>query len=82
MFDVRAFVKERDEVLLSDDLGRVWAFMRKYNPALPEPSSREVMEIALHKARTGALSLPVELRRASKKWLTERGYKSFDDGDL
>jgi hypothetical protein len=82
MMDVRAFVRERDKVLIDGDLDRAWAFLRKYSPNMPAPSSREVMEIALHKARTGALSLPVAMRRASAHWLKRRGYQSFDDGDL
>ncbi len=77
---VHEFVRERDEVLMSGDLDRVVAYLTKYSGYAP--SSRKVAEIALHKARTGAKSLPLEMRKASKAWLVERGYKSFDDGDL
>lgn len=35
-----------------------------------------------HKARTGALDLPIDERRISKEWLENRGLQSLDDGDL
>jgi hypothetical protein len=79
--EIKAFVTERDEALLSGDIDRVIAFHAKHNPDR-DFSSREVAEISMHKARTAAKSLPIEPRLASKKWLTERGYTSLDDGDL
>jgi hypothetical protein len=76
------FTKERDEALASGDVDRVLAFWRKYNPHMREPSSRLVAEMAMHKARTAATTLPMEVRQASKQWLQERGYKAWDDGDV
>lgn len=79
--EIKAFVKERDEMLLACDIDLVRAFHAKHNPGLPEPSD-EVAWLMLHKARTAARSLPREERVKSKKWLTERGSASMDDGDL
>jgi len=79
---IKAFVKERDEMLLTNDIDKMLEFHKKHNPHIPPPSSREVAEISLHKARTAARSLPIEERRKSKYWLTARGYNSLDEGDL
>lgn len=80
--EIKAFVAERDEVLLACDVDRMIALHTKYNPGSRTFISREIAEIALHKARTVAKSLPIESRLASKRWLSERGYSSLDDGDL
>lgn len=80
--EIEAFLAERRAVLIEGDLDAVEVFLKKYNPSLPKPSSREVTEIMLHKARTGATDLPVAMRRASKHWLERRGYQTLDDGDL
>jgi hypothetical protein len=77
------FVKERNEVLLRADLDEVIAFQKKHNPGSGwEVAPREVHEVGMHKAITAVLNLPRSHRMKSKRWLTERGYKSFDDGDL
>lgn len=80
--EIETYVKERDSVLLSGDVAKVAALRKKHSPYLSPPISPEVEEIAMHKAITGCLSLPFDYRKKSKRWLTERGYTSFDDGDL
>lgn len=77
-----AFVRERDEMLMAGDIDRLIAFQKKHNPDIPAFPTREVAEISLHMARTAAKSLPMTYRIESRKWLTERGYRSLDDGDL
>jgi len=80
--EIAEFVKERDEMLMSLDVDRMLAFHEKHNPAVGAPSNRNVCLISMHKARTAAKTLPIEARRLSRDWLTERGYTSLDDGDL
>ena len=80
--DIAAFVKERDEALLSGDVDRCMAFHAKHNPDSIVPNNREIAEIGMHKARTAALSLPMSARVESRKWLSERGYKSLDGGTI
>lgn len=80
--EIAAFIKERDEMLLSLDIDRMLAFHKKHNPSVGAPRNREVAEISMHKARTGTKTLPIEARRLSRDWLVERGYSSLDDGDL
>ncbi len=75
---IEAFVAERDAVLLSGDVQKLREWYAKMNPGLRPPPT-EVMEVSMHKARTGALSLPDAEREASKKWLLERGYSHFAD---
>lgn len=80
--EIKAFVKERDEMLMAGDIDRCIAFHEKHNPGIRAFPSREVAEISLHKARTAAKSLPFVFRIESKIWLSKRGYTSMDDGEL
>jgi len=80
--EIKAFVKERDEIRIAGDIDRMIAFHEKHNPGVRAFPNRLVAEISLHKARTGAKSLPMVFRIESKKWLSERGYTSMDDGDV
>jgi hypothetical protein len=79
--EIKAFVAERDAVLIEGDLDKLRAFHQKHNPGLVLPAP-DVFECSFHKARTGAKSLPLEVRKISKAWLTQRGFSSMDDGDL
>jgi hypothetical protein len=81
---VKAFVKERDEVLLRADLDEVIAFQRKHDPDIESLRTmpRLYQEAGMHKAITAVKTLPREHRMKSKRWLVERGYSSFDDRDL
>jgi hypothetical protein len=45
------------------------------------PHDEATFWVAVHKARRGARDLPMAARPESKRWLTERGDRSFDDGD-
>lgn len=80
--DIKAFIKERDEVLISGDITKMMEFHNRYHPELEPMKDPEIAEVALHKSRTAVTSLPIEMRRASKAWLMENGYQSMDDGDL
>jgi hypothetical protein len=79
--DIDAFIEERNEMLISGDLDRAEAFFAKHAPNRPVPT-RDVLEVSIHKSRTAITNLPLEVRKASKAWLTEHGYHSLDDGDL
>lgn len=79
--DIDKFLKERDEALISGDITKVMAFHNLYNPEKPMTDPK-MAEIVLHKGRTACLSLPLEVRKKSKAWLTLNGFHSMDDGDL
>ncbi len=78
---IKAYVKERDQVLLSGDIDKMYALIKKYQPKYA-PKTRAVTEIAMHKAITAAGSLPFEYRLKSKKWLIDHKCHSLDDGEL
>ena len=77
--EIKAYNAARDAVLLTRDVAKFTAWAAEQGQQFSHPI---VAEIALHKMRTAAVSLPIAERRASKTWLTTRGYESFDDGDL
>jgi hypothetical protein len=77
---LEAFKVERNRALLSLDEETIRAYCWKYNGS--EMPQGEVFWGAVHKAITGNTELPIEFRRKSKAWLTERGLHSLDDGDL
>jgi hypothetical protein len=78
--EIKLYNRERDAMLMQRDPDVLMAFLRERG--LPVPWSRDSAEVTLHKTITGVVSLPRKMRRASKRWLTERGYHSLDDGDL
>lgn len=52
---------------------RVW---HRVQPGLPVPSTRLEVLVALHLARTAAVTVPLRLRAYSHRWLTDNGYPS------
>jgi hypothetical protein len=77
---IEQYTQLRDAMLLKRNPDALIAFLRRHR--LPVPSSRASAEVALHKSITGVQSLPLQIRQASKQWLTARGYYSLDDGEL
>ena len=80
MDDLQEYLRKRDQILLTLDIDGMIALMKENGS--PAPSNRQVALIALHKARTGCTSLPMEARAISKQWLLDHSYQSFDDGDV
>jgi hypothetical protein len=77
---IKAYCAARDKVLLTRDPRQMIALLAKYhNDQLP---SLEVAEITMHKMTTAIRSMPMALRTESKRWLLERGYQPYDDGDV
>lgn len=77
------FIADRDAALLSMDKEKLIAYGNKWGVNWKlVPGEEEWFWVSIHKARTGALSLPREERIKSKKWLKQRGLRSLDDGDL
>lgn len=72
------FKKERHEFLMKGDYNDgMERFCKKWKIRFHK--SANVREIILHKARTGCMTLPKEMRDASVRWLTEKGYSHFAD---
>ncbi len=78
---IEEFTKERDAAFMSLDEQTIRAYQRKWNQR-EMPSDMNVFWGSVHKAITGATTLPIEFRRKSKKWLDERHLRSLDDGEL
>lgn len=72
------YVKERNEALM--DFATFITFAEKYGK-FPLPR-KEVLEISFHQLRTAARSLKPEARSESKRWLLQRNYMPWDDGDV
>lgn len=74
------YCHQRDMVLLSGDWRKLKQFARRLgSKALP---SDEAIEISLHQLITAVQTLPFQYRKQSYRWLFERGYRSWDDGEL
>lgn len=78
--DFEQFIKDRDKALLSLEKNKILAYCAKYGVSMP--SNDASFWIGVHKAITGNVGLPLEFRKKSKQWLSKRGYKSLDDGEL
>lgn len=78
---IKEFNKERNEALLSFDEVKIRAMVLKFN-GHDMPTDPKLFWASVHKAITGCLQLPLAFRQAAKNWLSERGLKSLDDGDL
>ena len=76
-FKVANFVRDRDAALLTLDLSKINAYMRKYgSPELPD---NEVGWRAIHKARSAIVNFPADEKHKSKTWLFEHGSQHWDD---
>jgi hypothetical protein len=75
--DFKDWIEERNAVLRSKDLAALRQHMEKYGTTLD--TSDEVLEVAMHKARTACLGLTEDERRESREWLTARNFSHFGD---
>ena len=77
---LKTFIEQRDRLLLEMDEGKIRRYYKALNVRLPVHP--EAFWRAVHKARTGAATLPEDARRESAEWLKARGSTTFDDGKL
>lgn len=76
--EMKQWLKERDEVVLSLDVERFKEFYQKwmkrgvYGVQLP---SDEVIEISMRMAICGMANPPKRKLKEAREWLIERGYK-------
>lgn len=80
MNKIESYNRERDAMLMTGDPQALIDFQTAHG--LQVASSIKVAEVTLHKTRTGVVTLPLEVRRVSWLWLKQRGYSTWDDGDL
>lgn len=72
---IKAYVKERDEILLKDDQEAFTQWCKLKGRVF---QNQESAEITRHKCITACESLPKELKARSHKWLIDRGYTPWD----
>lgn len=72
-FDLKQFVKERNEALLSLDKDKIVAYMKKYDVKVPPD---RVFWASVHKAILG-INVTMEQKENSKIWLIEHGFKPY-----
>lgn len=78
--ELKVWLKERNEVLLSLDFDRIAAHLLKWSGyRLPKDNTGWA---AIHKARTGIRDFPPEEKQKSKDWLTAHGFTHFDDENI
>ncbi len=65
--DAAEYVKKRDNILREADV-------KALRELMPPITSDLVAEITLHKARYEVVTMPDDLRQASRAWLEERSY--------
>lgn len=73
------YVKERDKALM--DIEDFVHFAAKYLQDRPLPKFN-IIEISFHQLRTACNNIPREEKLKSWKWLRERNYQTWDDGEL
>lgn len=74
MSNIKDFVKDRDEALLSLDKEKIIKFSKKYG--IPYTTSNEtVFWAGIHKAIIQLKSATNEQKLNSVNWLTEHGFK-------
>ena len=78
--ELELFKRDQRTALLTLDEDVIREFAKTWGFELP--SDPEVFWRAVHKARTGLRSLPLDERRVSKQWLDARLSTSFDDGEI
>lgn len=77
------FAAERNDALLSLDKEKILAYGQKWGVNFSKvPGDEEGFWASVHKARTAIPALPMAARVLSKRWLSERGMASMDDGDV
>ena len=74
------YAKRRDEVLMTADPLKLARFIFEVKGCLF--ANMALTELAMHRAITATPSLPIAHRIVSKRWLLDRGYRSWDNDKL
>lgn len=81
--EIKRCNRERDRAMTSMDREKILAYARKYGVNMTNlPAADEHFWAAVHICISGVETLPMPMRKASKKWLVERGMPVFDDGKV
>lgn len=70
--EIEAFVRERDEALMSMNRKKLLAYCAKYGVRVP--SNKTVFWAGVHKARIASGGIPADEKRKSALWLRGHGF--------
>lgn len=73
---MKQFIKDRDEAILSLDKDKIMEYLRKYNMEGSKPEEEIIFWAGTHKAVLGIRSATDEQKEYSRKWLRENGFKT------
>ena len=71
--EIKNFIKRRNKALIDLDLS--WARKTLFFETKQADIRENIMLAALHKARLIVLDIPETLKKESRKWLLENGYR-------
>lgn len=81
--EIKQSNRERDQAMTSMDRDKILAYAAKYGVNMANlPQTDERFWAAVHVCISGVETLPMPMRKASKRWLIEHGMPSFDDGKV
>jgi hypothetical protein len=83
MIKLKAYNQSLEDALLAymqGDEDQFVSHCKRYDVSLPE--NELARRGAVMKTITAKTNLPIEIRRQAKQWLTDRGFQSWDDGDV
>ena len=72
--DMKMFVKERNEALLTMDEKKLRNYIKKYSVHMP--AKKIVFWAAIHKARLTVKEIPEAEKEISRQWLRENGFRA------
>lgn len=70
--NMKQFIKDRNEALLSLDKEKIVAYLNKYN--VPIPDNELVFWAGVHKGIVSLNSAPIEKKERSADWMIEHGF--------
>ena len=77
--NLKQFVADRDEALLSLDRKKIEQYCKKYGVTMP--TDEEAFWRGVHKAICACTTIPFEVRQKSADWLFKHGSKPKIGGD-
>lgn len=81
--EIKRCNQERDRALTSMDKDKILAYASKHDVNMANlPLTDERFWAAVHICISGVETLPMPMRKVSKRWLIERGMPVLDDGKV
>ncbi len=72
--DIKEFIKQRNEALLSLDKEKILAVSKASGPSVLPPEDEKVFWAGVHYARLGVVDFSEEVKQESRAWLKNNGF--------